>query len=282
MTAPASQTVFRSESVKIGWFRASPSHPRFRDSGPPGDHLFVFPRAGVWIEHEGRRPFVADPNVVTFYNPSQQYFRSPVSRRGDHSDWFALRLEILEAQFAAFGLPVDANGEAIYPFLSGPGDPATYLEQRRLVRRLRDGRVADPLEVEERVLDLGARVVASAARSLEVRVRKAPSARHRQLVEAARELLAARFRERLTIDAIACELAASPFHLSRVFRRLTGLTLHQYRMRLRLSNGLVDLTERPLTDLALDLGFSSHSHFTVAFRRLYGATPRAVRELLSA
>ena len=32
-----------------------------------------------------------------------------------------------------------------------------------------------------------------------------------------------------------------------------------------------------LTDLALDLGYSSHSHFTAAFRKAFGVTPSAFR-----
>jgi AraC family transcriptional regulator len=35
-----------------------------------------------------------------------------------------------------------------------------------------------------------------------------------------------------------------------------------------------------LIDIALDLGFSSHSHFTESFRRSFGRTPSAVRETL--
>ena len=84
---------------------------------------------------------------------------------------------------------------------------------------------------------------------------------------------------KIGIDAIARSVGLSPFHLCRVFRRVTGRTLHQYwttlRLRVavdRLSHGKVDLAQ-----LSLDLGFSSHSHFTMAFRREYGLTPSAYR-----
>ncbi len=280
MSAPDPQVIFQSESVKIGRFRASPADRIFRCSGPPGGHLFVFPREGVWIEHEGRRPFVADPNVVTFYNPHQEYYRSPVSSRGDCSDWFALSEEILERQFSALGLAVDGKGESIFPFTHGPSDPESYLEQRRLVRKVRSGTAVDALEIEERVIALGARVIERAAVRSGHRATFTSPLGHRRLVEQTRELLALRFRESLSIAEIARELATSPFHLSRVFRAGTGLSLHQYRMRLRLAGGLLQITERSLTDLALDLGFSSHSHFTASFRRLYDAAPSDIRASL--
>lgn len=277
-----SQIVFQSDSVKIGQFRASPGDGNFRCSGPPGSHLFVFPREGVWIEHEGRSPFVADPTVVTFYNPEQEYYRSPVSRLGDCSDWFELPPEILEAQLRRLGLAVDSNGDSIFPFTRGPSDPEDYLEQRRLVRRVRSGKAVDQLEIEERVIALGARVIERAADRKYDRESGGASTRHRLLVEETRELLVERFRDRLTIAEIARELATSPFHLSRVFRARTGLSLHQYRMRLRLAAGLLQIEQCPLTELALDLGFSSHSHFTSAFHQLFDAAPREVRASLDA
>jgi AraC-like DNA-binding protein len=50
-------------------------------------------------------------------------------------------------------------------------------------------------------------------------------------------------------------------------------------MQLRLSRALVELPHaNDLTALALDLGFSSHSHFTAAFRRMFQCTPSEFRE----
>jgi AraC-like DNA-binding protein len=280
MSSSDAQIIFRTDAVKIGRFRAGPTHPIFRCSGPPGDHLFVFPREGVWIEHGGRRPFVADPNVVTFYNPRQEYHRSPISLLGDHSDWFALDPAILRTQLIALGLPIDPAGESVFPFLNGPSDPESYLEQRRIVRRIRGGAAYESHEIEVRVIALAARVLGNAARSASPHPDTGAADHHRLLVERARELLAARYREHLQIADIARALWTSPAHLSRVFRRLTGLSIHQYRLRLRLAGGLLELAGRPLTDLAFDLGFSSHSHFSAAFQKLYGAAPREIRRSL--
>ena len=70
----------------------------------------------------------------------------------------------------------------------------------------------------------------------------------------------------------------------RLFHRQPGTTLHAYRNQLRLRAALEPLTN-PGVDLlatALDLGYSSHSHFTETFRRSFGITPSAVRGNLTA
>ena len=74
------------------------------------------------------------------------------------------------------------------------------------------------------------------------------------------------------------------YHLARVFKERTGLTLHAYRDQLRLRASLDPVAEgrADLTELALDLGYSSHSHFTDAFRRAFGAPPRAIRRAATA
>jgi len=81
------------------------------------------------------------------------------------------------------------------------------------------------------------------------------------------------------LEDIARAVHSSTFQLARVFHRETGLALHQYRTRLRLRAALERLveSETDLTALALDLGFSSHSHFTSAFHRAFGLTPSECR-----
>ncbi len=65
--------VFASPLVRVGRWRCPADHPQFVDSGPTPDALFVFPREGVWIKHDGGDPFVADANTVTYYNKGQSY-----------------------------------------------------------------------------------------------------------------------------------------------------------------------------------------------------------------
>ena len=102
------------------------------------------------------------------------------------------------------------------------------------------------------------------------------------VIEAARDMIARRFKDNLSLSEIAREVGSSVFHLARIFKTRTGFSLHAYRNQLRLRSALERLRDPgiDLTGIALDLGFSSHSHFTETFRRAFGKTPSAVRDSL--
>jgi AraC-like DNA-binding protein len=94
-----------------------------------------------------------------------------------------------------------------------------------------------------------------------------------------RALLALRLGEPVTLEDVGRAVGVSPFHLCRLFRAVTGTTIARYRHTLRLRAAL-ERVARPDADLsavALDHGYSSHSHFTAAFRREFGMTPTEFR-----
>ena len=286
---PFDTLLYRSAIATIANFRAEPSHSGFQDSGPAENHIFVFPRTSVRIRHPGRRPFVAGPNVVTFYNKDQIYSRERVAEEGDHCDWFAVEPSVLLDAVRQHDPEAADRPESPFRFTHGPGDTDTYLLQRLVVRHLNEGSPADPLFVEEAAVRLLSRVVAGAARAWDLEW-EASSPVQGDLAEAAKTVLARNFREPITLDEVARRAGSSVFHLCRTFRRHTGSTLHGFRTQLRLRTALeqVAAPASDFTDLALDLGYSSHSHFTAAFRKAFGmapstfrrkATAQAVREL---
>jgi AraC-like DNA-binding protein len=79
---------------------------------------------------------------------------------------------------------------------------------------------------------------------------------------------------------VAAEVGWSPFELTRVFRRHTGFPIHRYRRQLRLRTAYSRLAEGEthIGNLALDLGFSTHSHFAEAFRSEFGLSPSDLRD----
>jgi AraC-like DNA-binding protein len=102
------------------------------------------------------------------------------------------------------------------------------------------------------------------------------STRRRTLVDRAKAHIAARVTARVTLADLCAELGCSPFHLCRTFRAVEGLTVTEYRHQLRLRAAVDRLLSTPingLTALALELGYSSHSHFTLAFRQTFAITP---------
>lgn len=274
---PVERLLFDGPLVRVGAFRCAATDPLFEDSGPIVNPIFVFPRTGVWIAHEGREPFVADPTLATLYNRGQAYRRRRLSRTGDSCDWFAVSPEVL-AEIAGTRDPRMAE-HPDHPFrrTHTPIDSATYLFQRRLVDSL-EREAVDELYVEEQAIRLASRVSACLAEAVGLpEPARSSTGAYRDHCECAREVLAVHFAERLSLADIAALVGVSVFHLCRVFRRQTGLTLHEYRTKLRLRHALERLEGAgpDLTRIALDVGFSSHSHFTEAFRRGFGVTPSA-------
>jgi len=83
---------------------------------------------------------------------------------------------------------------------------------------------------------------------------------------------------RLSLSQIAAELGITPIHLTQSFKRSEGMPLYRYQTLLRLGRALDLLPDREdITDLALELGYSSHSHFTSVFKSEIGMTPSHYR-----
>lgn len=274
--------LFDSSLVKVGRWRCPAHHPQFADSGPSSDALFVFPRDSVWIEHEGGMPFVADPNTVTYYNKHQCYRRAPLSARGDRCEWFAVAPEAITEVLATHEPAAIDRPGLPFPFAYGPSDADSYLRQRLVFHHVSTEAKPDRLFVEEVVLSVLGDVtkLAYSRRGMSSRLRK--SRRDTDVIEAARDVITRRFTSNLSLPDIANEVDTSIFHLSRIFKSRTGLSLHAYRNQLRLRVALERLQDAnsDLTAIALDLGFSSHSHFTSAFGKCFGRTPSTFRESL--
>lgn len=276
------QVLFANPTVRVGSFRCRPEYTHFEDTGPIHDNLIVFPRTAVLITHDGASPIVADPCVVMFYNRTQHYRRDKLSDRGDQCDWFAFDSEAIVETWSEWD-PSIQDREQPFSLTHGPADPVSYLMQRRVVEHLARESTHDPLWIEEELLAVLRRAAWNARR----RERPAPARRpgtersHRDLVEATRSLLALRFRESWSLTSIASRLHTSPYHLSRLFRRHTGQTLHAYRNQMRLRTSLDSILggHDDLAGLALDLGYAHHSHFSQAFREAFGISPSRARGL---
>ena len=91
----------------------------------------------------------------------------------------------------------------------------------------------------------------------------------------AQELVHARFRDRVTLSALARDVGVTPSHLAREFRGRFGATIGEYMRRLRVEWVADQLTHttRPLAEVGIAAGFSDQSHLTREFRRRTGMTP---------
>ena len=96
------------------------------------------------------------------------------------------------------------------------------------------------------------------------------------------ELMHSQLDQDLTLKALAAESYLSPFHFARLFKKLTGLSPHNYLASVRATRAqlLLAETDLPVTEIGARVGYLSGSHFTKAFRLATGATPREFRKSL--
>jgi len=231
----------------------------------------VFPYRGVYVRHLGSGQSVAEANQVLFFNLAEGYRVSHPVPGGDAS----LSLAISEPQlrelaprtflrdgatlaFRQQRLRIDARAQALVA----------------LVRHSLRQNIAETLQAESLALTL-------VQRALGLRTTHAAGASvgRQLLVDRAKLVLTSDLARRWTLAEIAAEVRCSPVYLTQVFQQVEGLPLYRYQLRLRLARALDLLAQYDdLTVLGLDLGFSSHSHFSSAFREAYGRSPSEFRQ----
>jgi AraC-like DNA-binding protein len=135
------------------------------------------------------------------------------------------------------------------------------------------------IALDEVGMMLGARFVALIAGR--DRTNATPSPRERGRVVEAALWIDGNSQRRVDLAAAAAEAGFSPFYFLRLFRRVLGVTPHQYLVRARLRRGARLLAEddRPITDVAFDAGFGDLSNFIRTFHRASGMSPRRFRGL---
>jgi AraC family transcriptional regulator len=233
-------------------------------------HL-AFPYRGVFIRHLGGDEAVAEANQVLFFNATEGYRVSHPVAGGDAS----LDLVISEPELrelAPNSLLRAGGATTVFRQQRVRIDPRAQVLVALLRHRLSHG-VMEMLEAESLALTL-------VRRALGPRTTHAPgaTAQRRRLVDRTKIVLAGDLTRRWTLAEIAGEVGHSPVYLTQVFQQVEGVPLYQYQLRLRLARALDLLPEcDDLTALSLDLGFSSHSHFTTAFGQAYGRSPSAFR-----
>jgi AraC-like DNA-binding protein len=108
---------------------------------------------------------------------------------------------------------------------------------------------------------------------------KATAQDRRRAVEAALWIDAHSHRA-IDLEAAADQAGVSPFHFLRLFSAVLGVTPHQYlvRSRLRHAARLLADEDRPITDIAYDIGFNDLSNFVRTFHRAAGVSPLRFRK----
>jgi AraC-like DNA-binding protein len=271
------------DGLSLGRVDVPPTHDAWRrdtmwllDGLPYHAHMLAFAGPSLWVTFPGRAPVVADRHQVLFYSNAQVYRRGLLSAEGDRCTIVMVSEAIIRRMVREF----DPEAADAVPFrfrhLHAFVDSRTYLLLRRLAL------CADPgFERATPMLETVVRhSIAAAYRPARRPARTETGQRDRcRLVEYTKAVVADPYGPPPSLRSIAAEVGTSPYHLTRIFGDVTGLPLHRYVAQIRLRSA-VDLVLTPgvrLAGIAHELGFASQSHFTTAFRELFGITPDALR-----
>jgi AraC-like DNA-binding protein len=102
--------------------------------------------------------------------------------------------------------------------------------------------------------------------------------RNRRMLRA-RDTMDRAYAQPLDVPALARVAHVSPAHFSRQFRATFGETPHRYLQRRRVERAMELLrdTDRPVTEICLDVGFASLGTFSRTFRAVLGESPSKYR-----
>lgn len=281
---PSASRLGRENAVL--WGRGSGGH-EVRGYPGPLSLKAVLRGRGVWETDEGRH--VLEPGSWLVLNDGHPY--ALTIERGQPVETFCVFFAhgYVEGTHASLvqphealldGLPI--AGKSSFREVPRPhGPPVTTallalrdaLEQRE-----------EPLALEDKLLALSRALVASEV-DLGRAASRLPALRCSTREELLRRLLRARvfaedaLGEPLSLGRLAREAALSPFHFHRLFRGAFGETPSAYVRRRRLERAREALlhTDKPVTDVCFDLGFSSLGSFSTLFRARFGASPRHFR-----
>jgi AraC family transcriptional regulator len=232
--------------------------------GHSPEYQLVFPYAGAFEWHVGARTVFLDGTRVLFVGAGEDYADVHVAGHGHDSIIITPHLSLLQ-ELSGHAVP---SRHFAFRCVTKPTTPRMNLRNHRLLRLDTSGN--DPLASDELMIAL----LDEALGPTERVVRASPL----HVVDAAKQFLHAHLCEPISLDEIAHAVQVSGAYLTDAFTRSEGVPLCQYRMRLRLNRALVDLPScEDITGLALDLGFSSHAHFSNAFKSLFGVSPSAFR-----
>lgn len=243
----------------------------------------VLMRHGAFSRHFGRRRVTADVNNAVFFEKGSVYRVTHPADCGDRGTTFDISPWILNDIIRELDPQIDEHPDNPFPFEIGPCDADVFWRHRDFVRMIEAAETEplEPLWADVTAIQLMADVLeaAFARHGVKRKGRPATISDHAERAEAAKMYLASRMSEAVTLEDVASAVYASPFNFARIFQQQTGLPVHRYLTLLRLRASLERIADPDieLTSIALDLGFSSHSHFTDVFRREFGQTPSEVR-----
>jgi AraC family transcriptional regulator len=274
---------FYGLGVSIEWHDFELPNPfEWSRSFHPGSLELCLNLIGHGSIHGAARTVAFEPVTAGFYLPGNNELRA-WRRPGDRHRFITVEFSprFLREQFSS------CDG-ALHPLVEGfvRGDPArarfgeihrlTAAQEQRITHLLYPPVLqgARPLWYRGQVLQIMAEFFCERRGEDELFCdRQKRLARER--VERVVALLRKHLAEPLSLEEIGCQVGCSPFHLSRTFSAEAAMTIPQYLRKLRMERAaeLLQSGKYNVTEAAMEVGYSSLSHFSQSFCQTMGCCP---------
>ncbi len=246
----------------------------------PHTELIMVTEGGIWVEDHAfgaRKRFFAEPGSITIW---------PTAHESKSASWWPLdpshgTTRMMNVQLDPSVLEpllpeIEGRELAMQPALQDP-NLASLL--RLIKAEVQAGCATGRLYGESLCLALATCVLErySAVPKQERPARASLSVRQRERV---REYVHENLDGDLSLAELARVAALSPQHFTVACRSTFGATPHQYILRERINRARRLLATQgclSIADIAFTVGFATQSHFTAAFKRSVGVTPRHYR-----
>jgi AraC-like DNA-binding protein len=250
-------------------------HPGLRHRDPPEERfeapIVIFTTAGSWSIRTSTACADVTAGTVVFGRPGCAY-------SAGHDTVTPVDAAIC-AVFAVGVVAGEISERA--PALTAPRSAPIARIQRALVREAAEALPARAMMIDGLSMELLAELARTATGPDGVTDPRSGALSEDALerVAAARDFLDRHLADDVDLRTLGREVALSPFHLARSFRRAFGVAPHAYLANARLDRAaqLLETTRLPVMSIAHRVGWRSPSHFAVRFRRRFGVPPGAYR-----
>ena len=281
---PEATTLFRSADLYLGDLRCASDDDTFGEDAFVTGPIVALPCSPTWVVRHGRERHLANPNHAVIHQADDVYRRERFEGGGYRCLFVYPRPSLFREIASEFDPAAACEERRRVPVGIASVGADAFALSRAVARRAGGVAGADSIRLTDGLHRVLRAVVASAFRvagrsGAPGRVSTRTARTHAEVVEEVKAALTVRYAERLTVEDLARSVHVSPYHLTRVFRRQTGIGLHEYlnQLRLRAAYERIRDGHTDLASLAAEVGFSSHSHLTANFGHAFGAPPSVVR-----
>ena len=277
---PVEKYLYEGRDVRIGRYDCRADHESFALTESVADDMFVLATRALWLRRSTKSFQYVSPGSVLIHDAGSTIERRQSRDGGDLAYWFSVRPAEFREALSSHGLRTSI------PRLGMHASPQVQLGFASILKEV-NADMPSSLSTESQVLSLLDEICQAAALNASnastVVVRAESRAKATRLIDRAKEFIDGNLAEDIDLGAIAREVGLSAFYLCRLFKSIAGMSIHEYRIRQRLSFALDRMIAGhgdDLSRLALDSGFSSHSHLTRTFSRRYGMPPSSLRQFV--